>query len=212
MQEPMEAERKTRIFHAAIEIFSKKGYSAATTKEIAQAADVAEGTIFRYYKTKKSILDAIVRYFIDAMSDVAIKPVEDIFRDAHSKDLRQILRDLIKDRLSAADRLYPVMSIVLTEILFHEDLKNLLFEKFVRRAVEAFSTFQTIMVSRGMIRSGLPAEAVFRSMFANILVYVAQHKLFPQSSQADMEKEFDTIIDIIFNGIAAVPQGVHHEQ
>ncbi len=208
MQESVEvtAERKTRIFNAAVEIFSQKGYSAATTKEIAQAAGVAEGTIFRYYKTKKSILDAIVRYFIEVMGDIAVQPIEQIFHDAQNKDLKQILRDLMKDRMSMADKLYPVMSIVLTEILFHEDLRNLLFEKFVRRCVEAFSAFQAVMVSRGMMRGDIPAEAVFRSIFANILVFVVQQKLFAQSSQLDMEREFDTIIDIIFNGIA-VPQG-----
>lgn len=45
--------KQISILHAAIEVFSEKGYAAAATSEIAQKAGVAEGTIFRYYKTKK---------------------------------------------------------------------------------------------------------------------------------------------------------------
>lgn len=46
--------KQISILEAAIEIFSDKGFSAASTSEIAQKAGVAEGTIFRYYKTKKT--------------------------------------------------------------------------------------------------------------------------------------------------------------
>lgn len=45
--------RKEAVLKAAVKIFSEKGYSAATTSEIAKEAGVAEGTIFRYFKTKK---------------------------------------------------------------------------------------------------------------------------------------------------------------
>ncbi len=50
-------EKEQRILEAAIAVFSEKGFSAATTSEIAKNAGVAEGTIFRYFKTKKDILN-----------------------------------------------------------------------------------------------------------------------------------------------------------
>ena len=37
-------EKQTRIFDAAAELFAEKGYSAVTTQEIADRADVAGGT------------------------------------------------------------------------------------------------------------------------------------------------------------------------
>lgn len=52
-QEEKMTPKQIAILEAAIEIFSDKGYSAAATSEIAQKAGVAEGTIFRYYKTKR---------------------------------------------------------------------------------------------------------------------------------------------------------------
>src|SRR3954454_14005489 len=53
-------EKQIKIIKAAVETFSEKGFAATSTKEIAQKAGVAEGTIFRHYKTKKELLMSIV--------------------------------------------------------------------------------------------------------------------------------------------------------
>ena len=39
----------------AVDMFGEKGYASTSTSEIAKRAGVAEGTIFRYYKTKRFI-------------------------------------------------------------------------------------------------------------------------------------------------------------
>src|SRR5690625_6761270 len=48
------------ILAAATELFAEKGFAATSTSEIARKAGVAEGTIFRHYKTKKELLLSIV--------------------------------------------------------------------------------------------------------------------------------------------------------
>ena len=47
-------ERQMRILEA-VDMFGEKGYASTSTSEIAKRAGVAEGTIFRYYKTKRFI-------------------------------------------------------------------------------------------------------------------------------------------------------------
>lgn len=47
------SEKQLKILEAAVEMFAEKGYAATSTSEIAKKAGVAEGTIFRHYKTKK---------------------------------------------------------------------------------------------------------------------------------------------------------------
>ena len=48
--------KENRILKAAERLFSVKGYNAATMAEIAQAAGVAEGTIYTYFKNKSDVL------------------------------------------------------------------------------------------------------------------------------------------------------------
>ncbi|MBE1555356.1 TetR/AcrR family transcriptional regulator [Sporosarcina limicola] len=52
-----------RILDAALKLISEKGYTAATTKAIAELAGVNEVTIFRHFGNKRGVLKAIVATF-----------------------------------------------------------------------------------------------------------------------------------------------------
>ncbi|HLS61984.1 MAG TPA: helix-turn-helix domain-containing protein [Ruania sp.] len=49
-------EKQDRIFRAASELFAERGYSAVTTQEISERADVGAGTLFRYAASKSELL------------------------------------------------------------------------------------------------------------------------------------------------------------
>ena len=46
---------------AALELFANDGYNAVSTSKIAKQAGVSEGLIFRHFKNKKGLLDAIMQ-------------------------------------------------------------------------------------------------------------------------------------------------------
>ncbi|MDJ0338978.1 TetR/AcrR family transcriptional regulator [Cryobacterium sp. PH31-O1] len=48
--------KQARIFAAAAELFAEHGYASVTTQQIAERADVANGTLFRYASTKAELL------------------------------------------------------------------------------------------------------------------------------------------------------------
>jgi AcrR family transcriptional regulator len=48
--------KQARIFAAAAELFAEHGYALVTTQQIAERADVANGTLFRYASTKAELL------------------------------------------------------------------------------------------------------------------------------------------------------------
>lgn len=50
-----------RIREAAEALFARKGYDAATTREIADAADVGAGTLFAYVADKRELLFLVYR-------------------------------------------------------------------------------------------------------------------------------------------------------
>lgn len=49
-------QKQQRIFDAAAELFAAHGYAAVTTQQIAERADVATGTLFRYATSKAELL------------------------------------------------------------------------------------------------------------------------------------------------------------
>jgi AcrR family transcriptional regulator len=50
------AETRERIFHAAIELFARRGLSNVTVEQITERADVGKGTFFNYFNSKEDVL------------------------------------------------------------------------------------------------------------------------------------------------------------
>lgn len=55
----IERQRKL-IMDLAAELFAQKGYLATTTKDIADAVDIGESTLYGYFSSKKEVLEAIL--------------------------------------------------------------------------------------------------------------------------------------------------------
>jgi TetR/AcrR family fatty acid metabolism transcriptional regulator len=59
--------KRDRILRSAIKIFSQKGFFNSKVSDIAQAAGVADGTIYLYFKNKD---DLLISLFEDKMAEV----------------------------------------------------------------------------------------------------------------------------------------------
>lgn len=55
-------EIRTKILDAALQVFAETGYRGATTRRIAQIADVNEVTLFRHFGSKDDLLRSAVEY------------------------------------------------------------------------------------------------------------------------------------------------------
>lgn len=53
-------ERRSAIIQAACKLFSEKGFSGTTTRELAAAVGVTEPVLYEHFKTKRDLYDAIV--------------------------------------------------------------------------------------------------------------------------------------------------------
>lgn len=65
--------RKEDIMRAARLVFRKQGFEAARMSDIAERAGIAKGTVYLYFTSKLSILEALVDSYYDLMVD-AISP------------------------------------------------------------------------------------------------------------------------------------------
>src|SRR5712691_11925028 len=53
------AATRQRILEAARQLFISNGFEAATTRDIAEAAGIASGTLFNYFPTKEAVLASL---------------------------------------------------------------------------------------------------------------------------------------------------------
>ena len=63
---------RLRILDAAAELFRKQGFDVTTTRDIAQAAGIATGTLFNYFATKEAIVGSLAE---DALQNARLNSV-----------------------------------------------------------------------------------------------------------------------------------------
>jgi AcrR family transcriptional regulator len=198
------SEKENLILDAAVKIFSEKGFSAATTNEIAKTAGVAEGTIFRYYKTKKEILRTLHVLFINLLGGkLVLDGVEKILDDCDDKELKDVFKSLIMDRIKLIDSIFPIARIVLTEALYHKDIREAIYQTIISRAISAFEIFRIRASERQLLRDNIPSEIMLRNFIGNVFMLVAQRKLFGDKFDLpSLEEDIEMSIDIFLYGVA----------
>ncbi len=68
--------RRRRIEEAARAVFREKGFEAATTREIAERADVGVGTLFAYARDKQDLLMMIFNGRLETITDDAFRTLD----------------------------------------------------------------------------------------------------------------------------------------
>jgi AcrR family transcriptional regulator len=53
-------DRREQIIDAAMRVFSQKGFTRATNKDIARAAGITPGLIYYYFESKEKLLEALI--------------------------------------------------------------------------------------------------------------------------------------------------------
>ncbi|MBI2083406.1 MAG: TetR/AcrR family transcriptional regulator [Deltaproteobacteria bacterium] len=70
--------KSVRIIEAATKVFAKKGFYNATIADVAKTAEVAEGTIYLYFKNKDDLLISIFEHSIDLFIQAVNKKLKEI--------------------------------------------------------------------------------------------------------------------------------------
>ncbi len=194
-------EKQIRILEAAVDIFSEKGFAAASTSEIAQKAGVAEGTIFRHYKTKKELLLAIAGPIATKL--VAPFLVRDFAKllDLPYERIDDFFRAIARDRLRFVRSNAKLIRILYQEVPLQPELMAQLSELFrnivARRVERVVQHFQ----EQGQIIEA-PPWRIMRTAISLFVGMAAFHLFLAPDFPFDEEEEINRTIDILLHGIA----------
>jgi AcrR family transcriptional regulator len=83
-RERKKMETHRRIYRAAMDLFTEKGFHATTVDEIAERADVAKGTVFNYFPHKATFLHTSYRIWFTGMME-EMGPVDSWRGDAKAR-------------------------------------------------------------------------------------------------------------------------------
>ena len=87
---------KDRILLESIKLFSQKGYSEITVRDIAKAVGINPSSIYNHYKSKEEILKAIY-VFYDEQWKAAAPDIDELLKLAETEAPHEVLAKMLFD-------------------------------------------------------------------------------------------------------------------
>lgn len=194
-------DKQLKIIKAAIEIFSAKGFAASSTSEIAQKAGVAEGTIFRHYKTKKDLLLSIVTPMMAKLiAPFILKDFNKVLHTVYPK-YEDFLRAVIKNRMEFARHNLPIIKIMLHELPFQSELKLQFKEHIASKVIQRMKEITEHFQNEGQIIA-LPSPVAIRLSVTVLIGFLFTRFLLLPEMEWDEAQEIEYSIDFIMYGLA----------
>lgn len=194
-------EKQQGILDAATELFAEKGYASTSTREIAKKADVAEGTIFKHYKSKKELLITIVSPIMVKVIAPMVK--EDLYKvlDQDFENFDDFIRAMIKNRTDFIKNNFTLLKILIQELPFHSELKDQFIKHIGNDVFKKLKAIVTHYQTKGQIIQMHP-DTIIRTVTSTLIGYiVTRHLIIPEASWDD-EAEVERIIQILMNGVS----------
>lgn len=108
LREKKQAERRGRVIQAAIRLASEGGYDAVHMRDVSARADVAMGTIYRYFSSKDELLAASLVTWIKVLRNRLAE------RQPTGDTPAERLADVLTAASAVSERAVPLMKALIT--------------------------------------------------------------------------------------------------
>ena len=189
------ANKRTAILRAATRVFARNGYFNSKVADIARAADVADGTVYLYFKSKEEILHSIFDQNMDDAIVAARKLIQNV--DDPREKLRRIAL-LHLERLGSNRDLAIVFQVELRgSTKFMEEFSASGFAEYLELLRKTFEEGQRSGVFRKDLNGKLVSKILFGALDEMATNWIISKRTYLLDSTADI------VMDVFLNGVSA---------
>ncbi len=189
-------EKYQRIIDAAVRVFSQKGFYNAKVSDVAKAAEVADGTIYLYFKNKDDLLVSIFESSMDYFFQQAKDRMEE------GLDPREKLRRFVELHLDAVQKNQSLAQVLQIELRsstrFMKEYKAEKFFQYLKLIEEIILEGQAKEIFKPSISAEIAKRAIFGAIDELALEWVLMKK-----KRYPVQEAATQLCEIILSGIAA---------
>ena len=186
--------RRAQILEAATRVFAEKGFHRATTKDIARAAGIAEGTIYTYFASKADLLLGILSRLNETEQRT------EHFTAGLEWDFRAFLVTYLHQRLATMWPNVEVFRAVLPELLVNSDLREKYFQQVIEPTILVAEQYFQIQVEQGQMRA-VNVPLTVRAIASMVLGLLILQLLGDQLLAAQWTELPEVLATMIFDGL-----------
>jgi len=184
-----------KIIEAAIKVFAKKGFYNAKVSEIAREANVADGTIYLYFKNKDDIFISLLQSAYDEWQASIAQEMEGV--DVSSIPPREYVKFRIRNSLSYFAKDPELSNLVLR--MGHGLPANLVqvIDRLDKEIISQIGVELRWGVKHRMLRKDLDVELA-ANVVHGAIIRVAYH-YFVKKKEGRKPEQIDVLVDEIFD-------------
>ncbi len=193
-REDLRVERRQAILNAAMKVFAQRGYAAATIREIAREADIAQGTIYLYFPSKREILLAVYRSMI-------LESLEEFMARPEKGDDQTFLRSLLVDRIRRFRQNARAVRFAFTELPLHDELRERFYREIVLEQLERIKAFLKERAAQGKFRP-LRTEIAARAFQGMYVIFALAETVFGDGEVGRLSPEeiAEEVVSLFLHG------------
>ena len=186
---------KDRILTAAYKVFSKSGYSGATTLAISKEAEVNEVTLFRHFGNKQKLFAETIKKYSAIPHIEAARLLKDV-------PVEKAIRVLSHNIMGILDELKSLIAILLSEGPRQPKEGRAILEGGPGQVLINLTGWFTDMKKTGQIRD-IDPECAARAFMGMFFSYMVIQKILPgdQVFPIDPQLVVDNYIEIFLRGV-----------
>lgn len=185
-----------RILDAAAELVAERGYSAMTTRALAERAGVNEVTIFRLFGSKRGVLHGLGERIMSEGA-AAARPAPPA-----GEDLRGAVTDLAMRELHGAETFGPLSMRLAFDAASVPEIAEMMGEGPSANSA-AIAAFFAEQQKAGHVRADLDPVVIADAFFALTSTYVMSRMLLGGhgTAQVPHEQAVRQMVDVLLTGI-----------
>jgi len=187
-------ERVGAIEAAARAVFCKRGYADASIAEIAAEAGIAEGTIYKFFDSKRQLVMRVIELWYESMLAEFAKNLRGI------SGARNKVRFIVWRHLSSLKQDLDVARLCLHEARYSRDYYQSEVYQLNRRYTHFLLDACREGIANGEFRADMPITLVRDLIFGGI-----DHHTWAMllgHGDVDVDRSADLIVNVVFAGIA----------
>lgn len=143
---------KEKIFDAAVDLFSLKGFSNVPVREIAKKAGIREGSIYNHFRNKEAILDAIIDYFKLEMAKTNLPSEEAAALMQEGPEVYlEMGAQIFLSRINTP-QFGKIWRLVLMESYHNEKIRDVFKKDLIEEPLAGWESIFQLMVEKKMIK------------------------------------------------------------
>lgn len=186
------ANKRAAIIRAAMSLFAEKGYEKTSTKSIAAAAGVAEGTIYLYFESKRHIL-------LSFLEEKVLRSLLDRIDDLKGKNDEELIGAILLDRIHLWDEHGDLLKAIFTQAMYDKELARAFVEKVTAPAAKVLIDLIDERIADGRFRDINPLVAV--RALAGQFIFVGISRSLGMGLEMSSEEFAAEYTKLFLNGI-----------